>query len=182
MIINKSKLVELETFASPTSKDYPEKTFKNFRLEKAMEYMNLYCRDVVMSMNDSILENKKFKYVDVKVHDLNPGDNTANGLWHLDSSLNYGPYYENYLFVTGMYNLTEFVDGEIEIGEHQSSKTFSDEVETKVKETKRIKSNTITRYYGDNIHRGVKCEKPEKRLLIRLINTDQRLPSYGFEK
>ena len=41
---------------------------------------------------------------------------------------------------------------------------------------KRLESMTVTRFYGDRVHRSPICEVPENRLLIRLVNTDQKLP------
>ena len=161
----------------PTLFDVPEVQFKNFKLQKALQYMNEYCKGIVTSMIKHTQKKTKFQYVDIKVHDLSIGEQTANGLWHLDSSLNAGPYYENYLFVTGQHNLTELATNNMSIPYQKSSKTFNDAINKLNPTIERIKSCTLTRYWGDTVHRGVKCMIPEQRLLIRLINTDQHLPS-----
>jgi hypothetical protein len=121
---------------------------------------------------------KKYQYVDIKVHDLVKGSRTTrDNHWHLDSSLTpQDGEFENYLFVTGNHNLTEFSTDQILAKKHTNSFSFNKEVAPLVRNITPIKSCTITKYDGFNLHRGVKCEIPEKRLLIRLINTDTKLP------
>lgn len=176
--VNKKSREELAVLAPPASSDFPEVSFKNFRLSKALVHMNDYCKSVVARMAHYIQQPTKFQYVDVKVHDLKPGQQTANGLWHLDSSLNPGPYYENYLFVTGEHNLTEFATGEMEIPYQETAKGFNIAISSLNPTIERINSCTLTRFWGDTVHRGPECEIPENRLLIRLVATDQHLPSY----
>jgi hypothetical protein len=182
MKLNVLPIEELEVLLPPSSYDFETNCFKNFKEKEAMMNSSYYVREVIEEMKKYILTRKRNLYFDVKVHDLKENEQTANGLWHLDSSLNHGPYYENYLFVTGKHNLTEYVDNVIEIEKQETSKAFSEEVSKHKLKIKRLNSCTITRFYGDRVHRGPKCEIPERRLLVRMINTDMMLPKYDWSK
>jgi len=176
--LNKNKLIDIKRFNQPGSADFPSVCFKNQEYRHAIEETSEYCKNVLSVMLMSCSNLKRYQYVDIKVHDLKDGQQTANGLWHLDSSLNPVKEYENFLFVSGNLALTEFVNNELSIPLQEDSKSFSRFINTKKLDIIRIKTCTITKYDGTNVHRGPKSTGKEKRLLIRLINTDNRLPSY----
>lgn len=122
---------------------------------------------------------KKFRYifVDVKIQKLVVGENTANGHWHLDSSLLPDVEYHNQLFVSG-YNRTEFVLTPLEIPKDiiMSAEFNNYILQQPDLEIVKIPNNQIIEYNGRNTHRGVMVTQPETRLLIRMINTDKQLP------
>jgi hypothetical protein len=153
---------------------------KNARYERIIGELDTTHQRVVSYMYDQITEYKKFQYVDVKVQDLKVGQNSANGLWHLDSSLNPIHEYENFLFVSGV-NTTEFVTTPLHIDHQISSKGFDTTVKSNLINTVNIPTNTVVKYNGENVHRGVDIHTDEVRLLLRLINTDQHLPSYKLK-
>lgn len=148
---------------------------KNVQYEEVLDIIPSQYAEVLEIMFYNIKDYKKYQLVDVKVQDLKVGQYTANGLWHLDSSLNPVDAYENYLFVVGK-NTTEFVVTPIRIDHHVNKKEFHDDIERRTNGVVKIKSNTIIKYNGSNVHRGPKVTVNEKRLLIRLINTDKKLP------
>jgi len=177
-VLNHSEMQELDSFQALA---VPENCFKNFRFEKAIGLVSNEIKQIISCMYDNILDKRKYQYVDVKYHDLSPGQSPANGLWHLDSSLNADHYYENYLWVNGKHNLTEYVDNEVVVPRVKTSKEFNDIVNQQRLEINRVKSNTVTRFYGDRIHRSPLCEVAEPRILVRLVNTDRKLPTYKIK-
>ena len=176
-ILNTGALSYLESFSAPDIGDFSAFNCKNNHYEKVIGYVNSYCSQVLESMMGSIVHLFKYQYIDIKVHNLKLGENPANGLWHLDSSLNPLDEYDNYLFVSGSHNTTEFITNKIEICEHISAKEFSDDIQGRsMLHIEKIRPNTIVKYSGNNVHRSPFCEIPEKRMLIRLVNTDKILP------
>lgn len=159
----------------------PKNLFKNIRFEKSLSLIDEECEAVVRYMYENIIDKRKYQYIDVKYHDLQPTQSPANGLWHLDSSLNADHYYENYLWVNGVHNLTEYVENVITIPACKSSKEFDKLVNEEMLTINRFESETVTRFYGDRIHRSPLCVRGEPRTLIRLVNTDRKLPTYKFK-
>ena len=177
--LNKSPVEFLETMPVPEF-HINDLSFKNQPLDKALRYYRRIklsdiseMADIIRKMNDYIIDRRRYQYVDVKVA------TTGTGHWHLDSALEPVHYFENYLYIAGQ-PLTEFASNPIIIGRHTNSKTFDEEVSRQIKETFCIPERTITRYWGDNLHRGPKSS--DARLLIRLINTDKKVTSYIFNK
>jgi len=159
----------------------PAVCFKNIRHKRALELVDSdYVRSIIMMMLDqsSIL---RYAYIDVKVHHLKAGQNTSNGLWHLDSSLNPDIAYDNYLFVTGEQALTEFITTPLQAPRSQNGFEFNRNIIEREFETARIRSCTITRYNGRNVHRGPISQGQESRLLVRVVKTNRRdMPSRMF--
>ena len=153
--------------------------FKNFPLEKARGFLNKACWSVVERMYDSIIDKKASQVVDIKYGNVSLG---GRSFWHLDSSLNPNDYYyENYLFVTGEHNTTEFINGEIQLTEENLLDTTKLNIEMDKIDDRRysLESNRIFRFWGDSIHRKPICKMTEPRLLIRLMNSDRvGFPSY----
>lgn len=179
-IVNDSPIRPLVEIKPP--EDFHMQQFKNFRYHRACKLMTPYVKNIVDIMMDQVSVKKKYQHVDVKVHNLKKYNSTANRLWHLDSSLNPVVEYENYLFVSGTHALTEFVTSELEIPHQESGGSFHRFIEgVPNKVTERIRSCTITEYNGRNIHKSVLSTGRESRLLVRLINTDQMLPTYSIE-
>jgi hypothetical protein len=180
-LLNNSPLQFLDTFAPPTETDLPHIYAKNVSWKSIREEVTPYVNQVLERMNSLIDEapsaKKKYRHIDVKVQDLSTGQDTANGLWHLDSSLNPVAEYDNLLFVTGQCALTEFVVNPFEVEHAESAGLFHRSITTQ-KELKieRVPSCTIVRYNGSHVHRGPKATGVERRLLIRMVATDVILP------
>jgi hypothetical protein len=132
-------------------------------------------KQIVDAMFDNLEKSFKYQYIDVKIQKLEKGKNTANGLWHLDSSLNPDYEYENQLFVSGM-NRTEFVTNEIAVPYAETAVDFDRNVKSNNLIIETIPDCTIVKFDGRSVHRGVLVAQPETRLLIRLVNTDKKLP------
>jgi hypothetical protein len=176
-VLNRNKLAEFGKFEQPGKDDFPGVLLKNKSVDEALSSSTDYCKSVIRYMLSCCRSYQKYQFIDIKVHDLNEGRQTANGLWHLDSSLNPVHQYENFLFVTGSLALTEFVENEITIPFQKDAVSFSRFIESQKKSIVRVKSCVVTKYDGTNVHRGPKSMGTERRLLIRLVNTNQRLPS-----
>ena len=164
-ILNEHPLEPLDKIEAEP--DFDQSSFKH--VDAARAELNNYCRAVVDAMLRHVSKRRKYLYVFVGTEGALPG------FWHLDSSLNPVHAYENFLFVAGV-NTTEFVLNKLEIEEARSSKDLHDQVEAMTLRKVQIPSFTIVRYYEDNVHRRPLPQKDEKRLLIRLSNTDAFKP------
>jgi hypothetical protein len=185
MLLNSIPIVPLDTLKQPNIDEYPEDTFKN------VEYKNLrnrnispYCRNVIDIMYSYVNSHKRYIYVFIQVQDLEVGNNTSGtGHWHLDSDLNAGELYENYIFITGFHNTTEFFKTPIEIDSATSSSHFNEQIEKqyyKERDSQLLEPTTIYKYNGSNVHRGRVVKVAERRMLIRMSNTDKRLTTYNM--
>jgi len=183
--LNVIPILPLDTLKQPNFDEYPEDTFKN------VEYKNLknrdispYCRNVIDVMYSYVNSPKRYIYVFIQVQDLEVGKNTSGtGHWHLDSSLNPDCAYENYIFITGFHNATEFFKTPIEIETATSSAHFNQQIEAqydKERDSQLLEPATIYAYNGSNVHRGRTVKVAERRMLIRVSNTDKKLTTYNM--
>lgn len=183
-VVNYSPLEELYTHPlQPKDQDFNCDNFKNIEYQH-LSRMNTsrYCKNIVDIMHSYIAKPLKYQHVFIKIQDLKVGDQTSGtGHWHLDSSLNPVDYYENYIFTTGYHNNTEFFKTPMTITHAKSSSDFNKQVRM-VYDEKRdrfiLKPLTIYRYNVSNVHRGRIVTQPEKRILIRLSNTNVKLTVY----
>lgn len=130
---------------------------------------------VAMIMNLNLKTTYRYQYVDIKVQKLKKNQNTANGLWHLDSSLNPDYEFDNQLYVSGLAR-TEFLTNQLEVTPSKTLKEFDAKIKEHTNTIISIPENTIVRFDGRAVHRGVFVDKDHTRLLIRLVNTDKQLP------
>ncbi len=183
-IVNSTPLEELYTHpVQPNGKDFKCETFKNIEYSHLSRHsVSEYCKSILDVMYSYIRKPLKHQYVFIKIQDLQVGDQTSGtGHWHLDSSLNPVDFYENYIFTTGFHNTTEFFKSEMIIKHAKSSADFNKQVKTIYRQERDsfiLKPLTVYHYNGSNVHRGRVVEIPEKRILIRLSNTDARLTVY----
>lgn len=183
-IVNSSPLEELYIHPlQPKDQDFQCDNFKNIEYSH-LSRMNIsrYCKTIIDIMHSCIAKPLNHQYVFIKIQDLKIGSQTSGtGHWHLDSSLNPVDYYENYIFTTGYHNNTEFFKSQISITHANSSSDFNKQIK-KVYKAERdsfiLKPLTIYRYNGSNVHRGRIVTQPEKRILIRLSNTNVKLTVY----
>jgi hypothetical protein len=180
-LLNHSPLQTLDAFAPPTEADLPALACKNAPLEKVAGDLTPYVLRVIARMNalidDSPSASKRYRHLDVKVHDLTEGQQTANGFWHLDSSLHPVAEYDNLLFVTGQHALTEFVTNPLQLEHQANAGAFHLAIASQPTLcVERVPSCTIVRYNGSNVHRGPRAKGAERRLLIRMVTTDVLLP------
>mgnify|MGYP001176759229 CR=1 FL=1 len=155
--------------------DFDQSSFKH--VDAARAELNNYCRAIVDAMLRHVSKRRKYLYVFVGIEDFREGD--PSGFWHLDTTLNPVRAYENFLFVAGV-NTTEFAINQLEIEEARSAKDLHDQVEALTLRKVQIPPFTIIRYYEGNVHRKPLVQKDEKRLLIRLSNTDAFKPELHF--
>lgn len=183
-VVNSSPLEELYTHPDqPTDQDFNCDNFKNIEY-RHLSRINIskYCKNILDIMYSCIAKPLNHQYVFIKIQDLKIGSQTSGtGHWHLDSSLNPVDHYENYIFTTGYYNNTEFFKTPMIVTHAKSSSDFNKQVRTvydKQKNSFILKPFTIYRYGGSNVHRGRLVTEPEKRILIRLSNTNVKLTVY----
>ncbi len=183
-VLNSSPLeVIYKHHSQPKDEDYACDVFKNINYSHlGRKKISSYCLTILSIMYSSIQRYKKYQHVFIKIQDLKIGQNTSGtGLWHLDSSMLPVDDYENYIFTTGLYNTTEFFKTPITIQYSKTAIGVHKQVESKYESDRDsfiLEPITIYKYNGSNAHRGRKVEVPEKRILIRLSNTDRKLTSY----
>lgn len=165
------KLTSLVNVGQPTS--YPEVWAKLVTLDKITQLKCTFTKAVVNEMLRAATPGYRYRLIDVKDQILQAGQCPCNGLWHADSSLNGEHEYENQLYVSGAAALTEFADETIVTGLAKSGYELDVFVRQRLKRTRRIESGVITKYDQLSLHRGVKAVKAERRLLIRLVSTNQ---------
>ena len=97
-------------------------------------------------------------------------------IWHFDSNLLPSAGFDNYLFVNSQGNATEFAS--LGCYDFSSVHTLSD-LDKLCGSTLyyKIKAGVVHRYSGWDLHRGPRSIGGS-RLLVRVINTDARLPVY----
>ncbi len=183
-IVNSTPVEEIyQHLDQPRGDDYKCDNFKNIDYSRLSNMrISQYCRNILDVMYSQIVKRLKHQYVFIKIQDLKVGDQTSGtGHWHLDSSLNPTEHYENYIFTTGLHNNTEFFKSPMIIRHAKSSADFNNQVR-KVYRPERdsfiLKPLTVYRYTGSNVHRGRLVTIPEKRMLIRLSNTNAKLTVY----
>lgn len=147
---------------------------KNAPYARAMTLLSDEHCSILSAMYSTITDFKKYQLADVKYHSLKVGENPANGLWHLDSSLNNVDEYDNRIYISGG-NTTEFISNYIEMPYQDSGHQFNKSISENEINIIRIPSETIVKYDGGNVHRSPTATIDGKRLLIRLINTDKIL-------
>ena len=109
----------------PDPISYQGFSFKNFHPKHALKFAGYEIQNIIKEMI-SIPSEFQHTYVDVKIQKLIPGmSTTKNRFWHLDSSLDGFWKYENYLYVTGVHALTEFMVNPLSVPEVAQINAFA---------------------------------------------------------
>jgi hypothetical protein len=133
-----------------------------------------------------LTRQRRYLAVDIKVHDVEPRRYTCIPGWHCDTVIN--PYHQtlgeiHHIFVSGGAALTEFI-GEpvsLEILEGLSGPSLLQALQKQLKDlqfsVQKVPSCQIVTYGRWDFHRASLGLYPEKRLLIRVSETDVIRPS-----
>lgn len=178
-IFNKSSLSVGAVFSQPKPEDFPNKSFKYAGYNYILENVTDYVRQVVMAC-PAVSGRRDQIVVDVKVHDIQPGKYPCLPGWHCDTVIN--PFHDSrpeihHIFVSGEASLTEFIEGPVclQIDETLSDnallKSFREQLDASVA-TRRIPSCQIMTYGRFDFHRGTIGQFAQKRLLIRVTESD----------
>lgn len=162
---------------SYTTDDLPLIFAKYLRLPQVRELKLPYVNSVIIKMLQLCSHNYKKYYVDVKVNNVEVGDNPANGLWHLDSSVVPDLPYENFLYLDGDCSLTDFDVTPRTIETHPNNSAVHKAIASTTTNILKLPNRTIVQYDGTSPHRSTAAVKAGKRLLVRLLNTDKLLPN-----
>lgn len=167
----------------PLWNDFDCDNFKNIQYNDIdRKKLSPYCRHILSMMYYQIREHKKYQYVFIRIQDLQIGENTSGtGQWHLDSSMNPVEEYENYIFTSGFHNNTEFFKNPIEVNHVKTAYDLHKQLESSYSQQRDshiLDPITVYKYNGSNAHRGRIVQVPEKRMLIRLSNTNAKLSVY----
>ena len=166
---------------APSEEDLPMVFFKYAPIDYVRENSNAYVNHVLNNM--PIQHKHRRVLVDVKLHDLNEGDVPCIPGWHCDSIVD--PFHKSrpevhHIFVTGAGCLTEFMKSLVELNIEKDDMFNSLRRQLKRKqglETFHVDSCRIMSYSRFSFHRGVSAKKKEKRLLIRVTESDIIKPS-----
>lgn len=181
---NKTPLKYGEEFRQPDLEDFPELNFKNAHVNHVLENTTDYIRTVIK--NIKLVGGRAHTIVDIKVHDIEPGKHPCLPGWHCDSVIDPSHPTEgeiHHIFVTGQASLTEFIGEPIclcidsRLQQQQLLNSFRNQICNINPRIIRIPSCTITTYGRLDFHRGSTGLFNEKRLLIRVTETDLIRPT-----
>lgn len=164
-------------FNQPSINDFPELSFKNASLLHVLNNTTAYVREVIQSIK---LNNKhRYVVVDVKTHDIEVGKYPCIPGWHCDTVIDpkhpTKPDIHN-IFVTGYASLTEFI-GEpitltIDVDSNHLLSNFRKQIDNINPKVISLPSCQVAQYGRFDFHRGSLGKGSEKRLLIRVSETD----------
>lgn len=175
-VYGRQGITESMTLPQPRPQDYPKECWKNAPFNYVLYRCGEYCKFVLATAYGLLKREHKHILVDIKVHDLKPGEHPCLPGWHCDSVLDpeHDSRPENHIiFVTGHGCLTEFTTGEYELETTKTDPRSYNKQLSEIKPTySSVKSCTLTKYGRWNFHRGPAAKIAEKRLLIRISETD----------
>lgn len=164
----------------PEPGDFPGFFCKYAMLDDAAELAGPWLAGVLSAC--PVLGSRKFLCVDVKVSDLASGECTCIPGWHCDVTtdlLHPSRDDVHHIFVTGRHALTEFVSTQMDIlvGESCPLSEQVRQIEANGYDIWRVPSCTWVTYGRRNYHRGPVSTGAERRLLVRVTETDVVRPS-----
>ena len=174
---NKEPLLLGENFPQPQPDDFPALCFKNASREYVLRNTTKYVRDIIGAI--PLRRKHRFISVDVKVHDIEPGRYPCIPGWHTDTVIDprsNGRPEVHTLFVTGFASLTEFIGEQVCLTLPTTGNVllehFRAEIDAISPQIRKIPSCQLVTYGRYDFHRGSLGLSFEKRLLIRVSETD----------
>lgn len=177
IIFNYQPLKFGKSLAQPQVKDFPILLFKNTLYDYAIKNTSSYVKEVLSLA--PITHKRKNIVVDIKVHDIETGKFPCLPGWHCDTVID--PFHESpgeihHIFVTGGSSLTEFISEPVKLNIPNKTtnalKIMRDQLETKVFDVKSLPSCQFVTYGRWDFHRASAGKYPERRLLVRVTETD----------
>lgn len=183
MIFNARPLVVGAAHPPPGDDDFPAAGFHHSRLDFVREHATDYVRRVL----DSIALDGERRHVSVEVRLARIERGRVPGLpgWHIDTvgdPCHPTPPEVHHLFVTGTASLPEFASGPLELelsrglGPHALMRALSDEVDRRGVAAVPVPSCQVVSYGRLDLHRPTPGRHEERRLLIRVTESDVLRP------
>lgn len=172
-----------KTFPQPLSDDFPTIQFKYASFEHAYKNTTDYVRDILTA---APVKNKhKHVVVDIKITDIEKNKPPCLPGWHCDTVID--PFNEtqpenHYLFVSGQASLTEFIGSPItlevdaQLKQQKLLASFREQIDNIEHLVWKMPSCQLGFYGRFHFHRGSIGLFDEKRLLVRITETDILLP------
>lgn len=171
----------VNSFSQPKEEDLPPTQFKYADFDHAYRNTTDYIRQILSA---APLKNKhRNLVVDIKVTQIKKGQPPCIPGWHCDTVVN--PFHDSlpefhHLFVTGHASLTEFiaqpitleVNSELKSDSQQLLQSFKEQITAIQVEPYKIPSATLVTYGRFHFHRGSIGLYDEKRLLVRVTETN----------
>lgn len=184
---NRASLGFGSSFEQPRPEDFPDKFFKNAAIEYVLRNTTDYVRSVINSIQ---LQNQhRFVVVDVKVHDIEVNKYPCIPGWHCDTVIDprHPTTPENHnIFVTGHASLTEFIGQPItlmlDLQGNPLLSSFRRQIDDLKPAITKIPSCQVVKYGRYDFHRGSIGLANEKRLLIRVSETDITAPNNKLQQ
>lgn len=149
----------------------PKLTIKNCLLDRALSIVSADVAGILDKMCSSIIEPKKYRYVDVKYQ--RAGSIASNQLWHFDLNVVPSDYAEMFILVSGHFNeTTKFLNGDYKIPQNSDKMQVHNYLKEYESWAYNIAPDTIYSYREFDAHKGPGLIH-HNRILIRLINTDK---------
>lgn len=162
--------------APPVIDEWPVNCFKNASFRYAYDNSNSYIRRL-LNLIKCRADTSRRLLVDVKVHDLERGDIPCFPGWHCDSVID--PFHDSrperhFIYVTGKGCLTEFIGEPVQlcVPDKPSLRDFRNQLSIKNFSIINLESCRIHEYGRWDFHRGSIAKIKERRLLVRLTETE----------
>ncbi len=169
----------------PAPGDLPSGGFRGASLERVRARTTPYVRRVLDAVALGQAGPRRFVLVEVRVDDIVAGRAPGMGTWHIDTVPE--PRHPSspevhHLFVTGAASLTEFLAGPVELevpvgcGAYDRMAALDAQVRALAPPTQRVPSCQVVTYGRLHLHRASRGLFAERRLLVRVTETDVRRP------
>lgn len=179
------------TLPPPGPGDIPAFTLRGASLERARERVGQYVLRILDAAPLGLDGPRRFTLVEVRVDDIVPGRSPAMGTWHIDTVPD--PRHASapevhHLFVTGGASLTQFLAGPTELevdgddgdergGAYARMAALDAQVRALDPPALRVPSCRIVTYGRLDLHRATRGLYAERRLLVRVTETDVQRPA-----
>lgn len=173
----------------PGPEDYPRVGLKYACLDFARPYLTPYVLEMIAKV--PLSRDYRYTLIDVKVHDLVTGVYPCLPGWHCDGFIDprQGSRGEtHYLFVTGQGARTEFLKApiELEFPPRKRGKALLHSFQTQLRElepkAEAVPSCQWVRFGRWDFHRGPRARLNEKRLFLRITESDVLRPNKKVER
>lgn len=168
---------------APGPADLPEKSLRGVSLEHARRRGTDYVRRVLDAA--PLLGDRRFVVVEVRVALLRRGETQGQATWHLDTvgdPLHDSRPERHHLFVTGTASLTEFLAEPVTLdvpaggGAYARMAALDAQLRALAPPTVRAPSLMFIDYGRLHLHRATPALHDERRLLVRVTETDVLRP------
>lgn len=182
-VFNAEPLVLGATVPPPGPADFPDLGFRGAPLATVRERTTEWVRRALDAL--PIVGDRRHVLVELRVSTIRPGHTAGMSTWHMDTvpdPWHPSPPERHHLLVTGTASLTEFLAGPLElrvaVDEPPYARMWDLDAQLRAlaPPTVRVPSCRATTYGRLHLHRATPGTHEERRLLLRVTETDVGRP------